>query len=356
MGTPTTSGSPCPGASDRRRCLASPRELGEDLNIDSISACHEASPRGGRSEKRATLSRTDRRERERCGLWRSVFIPSPRSAWVFLLVLLALSGLLLKYAAAHAASTSTVGLPFGATLDHQAGVYLEDPAAIGLAVGQLAGSTFGLALLALVTAGLAGGAWSSGLIGTRVVQAGRRPTIVVRQWLWLVAFSAGELVVLIVLAELLAPLLRAAYPLHVAWPGLDLAIERSASMLGRALLALACWSALGVGLASAARRPLGVLRWWAGILIANVILMILASEQQAPWLRRLCPVGWTATWLEARRFGLATHLSLLGAPAVGSGLGVLESLACLGALGLGGLALAWWNLSRSDIALAPGEG
>lgn len=302
------------------------------------------------------MSRTDRSDRQSLGLWRSIFVPSPRSAGVFFLVLLALSGLLFKYAAAHAAATSTSALPLEATLGHRAGLYLEDPAAVGVAVGQLAGSTFGLASLALVTARLAGGAWSSGLIGTRVAQAGRRPTIVVRQWLWLVAFSAGELIVLSALAELLAPLLRGAYPIDVVRPSLEVAIEQSASMVGRALLALACWSALGVGLAAVTRRPLGVLRWWVGILIANVILVALASEQQAPWLRRLCPVGWTATWLEARHFGLASNLTLLGAPPIGSGLGVLESLACLGALGLCGLALAWWGLSRSDIGLAPSEG
>lgn len=288
-------------------------------------------------------------------LWRSVSLPSPRSAWMFFIILVVLSGLLFKYAAAHAAATSTIGLIPGAVLDRRAGIYLEDPAAVGLAAGQLAGSTFGLAMLALVCASLVAGAWSSGLIGTRVAQAGRTPTIVVRQWLWLTGFSIGELVVLSALAVALAPFLRGAYPLHVTWPGIGTAMARSASIEGRAVVALACWSALGVGVASVARRPLGLLRGWAVIFIGNAILMILADEQQALWLRRLCPIGWTATWLEAHRFGVALHLTLLGAPPAGSGLGVLESLACLGAMGLGGLALAWWQLCRSDISLAPAE-
>jgi hypothetical protein len=233
-----------------------------------------------------------------------------------------------------------------------AGIYVEAVAGGGVGAGQLAAGLIGLVALGIALAALVGEAWSVGLVGLRVAQGGRRPAILVGQLAVLVGVGWLVIVASLVAAEVAGAYLRHAAPLGLPLPWTGHVALQSLALLGRSLVTWSCWAGLGVGIAAVFPGFKRTLLGWGAVLLEGFLTWAGASPAR-PWLAKLSPLAWTASWMRARSFGVASHVGLIGQPTGSGALRPLAAVAMLVAMALAGLALAWWRLSRGDLNASP---
>ena len=211
------------------------------------------------------------------------------------------------HAAARAAATATS--------------LLAQPGEIGhVAAGMLA-SVPGLLLIALVAGGHWGGEWGSRTIRQLLAREGRRTRVLAAKWLTIWAAGVATLVCCWLVLAIAAPLFAAAAGLPSAhaspWTGLG----SSALAVGRAVIVLGLFAAVGTAAGPIARGQLATTAITAGAMLLALLVAGIAS------IGRLSPASFVQAWMH---FGAAGYLPtnfwsrfVSGGPPLGEAAGLL---------------------------------
>ncbi len=168
---------------------------------------------------------------------------------------------------------------------------LAQPGEIGhVAAGMLA-SVPGLLLIALVAGGHWGGEWGARTIRQLLSREGRRNRVLTAKWLTIWAAGVATLVCCWLILAVAAPLITAAAGLpgaHVpAWAGLG----SSASAVGRAVIVLGLFAAVGTAAGAIARGQLATTAITAGSMLLALLIAGIAS------IGRLSPASFVQAWM-----------------------------------------------------------
>lgn len=211
---------------------------------------------------------------------------------------------LLAAGGAHNAAASTSGLAAAASASGAAAVARQlTPVAAGAEAAGLLASLPGALAIALLAGGHIGGEWSGRTMKNLLAQHGRRWPVLVAKlaslWLAGVALLAACWLALAVAGPALSRLDHLPAP-HQP---LSHALSLAGAQVGRALLVLAMFAAIGLLSATLTRNTIGTMATTAGIFIA----MLLAASW--PGAGRWSPATWVQSWM---RFpvGLASVTSL----------------------------------------------
>jgi ABC-type transport system involved in multi-copper enzyme maturation permease subunit len=253
---------------------------------------------------------------------------------------------LLAAGGAHNAIASTGGAAAGHGAAAVAGQL--SPVAAGAEAAGLLASLPGALAIALLAGGHIGGEWSGRTMKNVLTQHGRRWPVLAAKlaslWLagvavlaacWLALAAAGP--VLSWLDHLPAP--------HQTLPQ---AVWLAVSQVGRALLVLAVFAAIGLLSAMLTRNTIGTMAATAGILV----VMLLAASW--PGLGRWSPATWVQSWMRfpagfASVTFLPTNFWSRFISASGTAPGPLFGLAGLLGLLAVCLAVTGWVFSRADV-------
>jgi ABC-type transport system involved in multi-copper enzyme maturation permease subunit len=168
---------------------------------------------------------------------------------------------------------------------------LAQPGEIGhVAAGMLA-SVPGLLLIALVAGGHWGGEWGAGTIRPLLSREGRRNRVLAAKWLTIWAAGVLTLVGCWLLLAVAAPVITGAVGLpgaHVpAWAGLG----SSAAAVGRAVIVLGLFAAVGTAAGAIARGQLATTAITAGSMLLALLIAGIAS------IGRLSPASFVQAWM-----------------------------------------------------------
>jgi ABC-type transport system involved in multi-copper enzyme maturation permease subunit len=168
---------------------------------------------------------------------------------------------------------------------------LAQPGEVGhVAAGMLA-SVPGLLLIALVAGGHWGGEWGSRTIRQLLSKQGRRTRVLTAKWLtiWLVGVATMVCCWLVLAAA--APVIAAAAGLPAAhapaWAGLG----SSASAIGRAVIVLGLFAAVGTAAGAIARGQLATTAITAGSMLLALLVAGISSVGQ------LSPASFVQAWM-----------------------------------------------------------
>jgi ABC-type transport system involved in multi-copper enzyme maturation permease subunit len=198
---------------------------------------------------------------------------------------------------------------------------LAQPGEIGhVAAGMLA-SVPGLLLIALVAGGHWGGEWGSRTIRQLLAREGRRTRVLAAKWLTIWAAGVATLVCCWLVLAIAAPLIAAAAGLPAAhaspWTGLG----SSALAVGRAVIVLGLFAAVGTAAGPIARGQLATTAITAGVMLLALLLAGIAS------IGRLSPASFVQAWMH---FGATGYLPtnfwsrfVSGGPPLGEAAGLL---------------------------------
>jgi ABC-type transport system involved in multi-copper enzyme maturation permease subunit len=168
---------------------------------------------------------------------------------------------------------------------------LAQPGEIGhVAAGMLA-SVPGLLLIALVAGGHWGGEWGSRTIRQLLSREGRRNRVLAAKWLTIWAAGVATLVCCWLLLAVAGPVIAGAAGLpgvHVpVWTGLG----SSASAIGRAVIVLGLFAAVGTAAGAIARGQLATTAITAGSMLLTLLIAGIAG------IGRLSPASFVQAWM-----------------------------------------------------------
>jgi len=247
---------------------------------------------------------------------------------------------LLAAGGAHNAVASPGG---GATVAGQL-----SPVAAGAEAAGLLASLPGALAIALLAGGHIGGEWSGRTMKNLLTQHGRRWPVLAAKLASLWLAGAAVLAACWLALAAAGPVLSQLDHLPAPHQPLSQAVSLAASQVGRALLVLAVFAAIGLLGATLTRNTIGTMAAATGIFIA----MLLAASW--PGLGRWSPATWVQSWM---RFPaglgsvtfLPTNFWSRFISASGTGPGPLSGLAGLLALLAACLAVTGWVFSRTDV-------
>jgi ABC-type transport system involved in multi-copper enzyme maturation permease subunit len=247
---------------------------------------------------------------------------------------------LLAAGGAHNAVASPGG---GATVAGQL-----SPVAAGAEAAGLLASLPGALAIALLAGGHIGGEWSGRTMKNLLTQHGRRWPVLAAKLASLWLAGAAVLAACWLALAAAGPVLSQLDHLPAPHQPLSQAVSLAASQVGRALLVLAVFAAIGLLGATLTRNTIGTMVAATGIFIA----MLLAASW--PGLGRWSPATWVQSWM---RFPaglgsvtfLPTNFWSRFISASGTGPGPLSGLAGLLALLAACLAVTGWVFSRTDV-------
>lgn len=222
------------------------------------------------------------------------------------------------------------------------------PAAAGAEAAGLFASLPGALAMALLAGAHLGGEWSGRTMKSLLTQHGRRWQVLAAKLMSLWLAGAGLMAVcwaaLAIAGPALARLNHLPDPHQTIGQGLSLAGSQAA----RALLVLAAFAVIGLLAAVITRGTIGTTATAAGVVIAMLAMASL------PAAGRWTPATWVQGWMGFPA-GLASVTALptnFWSRFIGTGgapPGHLYGLTGLGALIIGGLAVAEWIFRRADI-------
>lgn len=176
---------------------------------------------------------------------------------------------------------------------------LSQPGEVGHVAAGMLGSLPGLLLIAMITGGHWGGEWGSRTIRQLLSREGRRGRVLAAKWLSIWAASVATLVACWLVLAAAAPLIAAAAglpPAHAAlWSGLG----SSAASVGRAVIVLGLFAAVGIAAGAIGRGQLAATAVTAG----PMLLALLAAGISS--IGRLSPASFVQAWM---RFGAPGYL------------------------------------------------
>jgi len=177
------------------------------------------------------------------------------------------------------------------------------PAAAGAEAAGLLASLPGALAIALLAGGHLGGEWSGRTMKNLLTQQGRRWAVLAAKLasLWLAGVALLAACWLALAAA--GPVLSRLEHLPAAHQPVSQALSLALSQLGRALLVLAMFAAIGMLSAALTRNTIGTMATTAGVFIG----MLLAASW--PGVGRWSPATWVQSWM---RFpaGLSSVTSL----------------------------------------------
>jgi ABC-type transport system involved in multi-copper enzyme maturation permease subunit len=165
------------------------------------------------------------------------------------------------------------------------------PVAAGAEAAGLLASLPGALAIALLAGGHLGGEWSGRTMKNLLTQHGRRGPVLAAQLasLWLAGVALLAACWLALAAA--GPVLTRLDHLPAPHQPLSQALSLAGSQVGRALLVLAVFAAIGLLAATLTRNTIGTMATTAGIFIA----MLLAASW--PGLGRWSPATWVQSWM-----------------------------------------------------------
>ena len=160
---------------------------------------------------------------------------------------------------------------------------LAQPGEIGhVAAGMLA-SVPGLLLIAVVAGGHWGGEWGSGTIRQLLTRQGRRAWVLTAKWLTIWAAGAAVMACCWLVLAVAGPVIAAAAGLPAAHVPLWAGLGSSASAIGRAVVVLGLFAAVGTAAGVIARGQLATTAITAGsMLLALLVAGISGIGQLSP--------------------------------------------------------------------------
>ena len=168
---------------------------------------------------------------------------------------------------------------------------LAQPGEVGhVAAGMLA-SVPGLLLVALVAGGHWGGEWGSRTIRQLLCKQGRRTWVLTAKWLTIWVAGVATMVCCWLVLAAAAPVIAAAAGLPAAhapaWAGLG----SSASAIGRAVVVLGLFAAVGTAAGAIARGQLATTAITAGSMLLALLVAGISSVGQ------LSPASFVQAWM-----------------------------------------------------------
>lgn len=168
---------------------------------------------------------------------------------------------------------------------------LAQPGEIGhVAAGMLA-SVPGLLLIAVVAGGHWGGEWGSGTIRQLLTRQGNRTRVLIAKWLTIWAAGVAFLACCWLVLAVAGPVITAAAGLPAAhaspWAGLG----SSASAIGRAVIVLGLFAAVGTAAGVIARGQLATTAITAGSMLLALLVAGISS------IGRLSPASSVQAWM-----------------------------------------------------------
>jgi ABC-type transport system involved in multi-copper enzyme maturation permease subunit len=168
---------------------------------------------------------------------------------------------------------------------------LAQPGEVGhVAAGMLA-SVPGLLLIALVAGGHWGGEWGSRTIRQLLCKQGRRTRVLTAKWLTIWVAGVATMVCCWLVLVAAAPVIAAAAglpgPHAPAWAGLG----SSASAIGRAVIVLGLFAAVGTAAGAIARGQLATTAITAGSMLLALLVAGISSVGQ------LSPASFVQAWM-----------------------------------------------------------
>jgi ABC-type transport system involved in multi-copper enzyme maturation permease subunit len=176
---------------------------------------------------------------------------------------------------------------------------LTRPGEIGhVAAGMLA-SVPGLLLIALVAGGHWGGEWGYRTIRQLLSREGRRTRVLMAKWLTIWATGIVALLCCWLVLLLAAPLIAAAAGLPTVHAAVWAGLSSSASDVGRAIVVLGMFAAVGTAAGTIGRGQLATTAITAGSLLLALLLSGITS------IGKISPASYVQAWMN---FGPAGYL------------------------------------------------
>jgi ABC-type transport system involved in multi-copper enzyme maturation permease subunit len=176
---------------------------------------------------------------------------------------------------------------------------LAQPGEIGhVAAGMLA-SLPGLLLIAMIAGGHWGGEWGSRTIRQLLCREGRRSRVLIAKWLSIWAAGVATLLACCLVLAVTAPLIAAAAELPSAHSALWAGLVSSVSAVGRAVVVLGLFAAVGTAAGTIGRGQLATTAVTAGSMLLALLVASIAS------IGRLSPASSVQAWMG---FGPAGYL------------------------------------------------
>ena len=166
-----------------------------------------------------------------------------------------------------------------------------DPVAAGAEAAGLMASLPGALALALLAGGHVGGEWSGRTLKNVLTQCGHRPRVLAAKLLSLWLAGIGLIAACWAALAVTGPVLIRVDRLPHASEPIAGAATWAGSQIGRALLVLAVFSAIGVLAAVCTRGTIGTMATTAGIFI---VLLVTAA---LPGTGRWTPATWVQGWM-----------------------------------------------------------
>jgi ABC-type transport system involved in multi-copper enzyme maturation permease subunit len=222
------------------------------------------------------------------------------------------------------------------------------PVAAGAEAAGLLASLPGALAVALLAGGHIGGEWSGRTMKNLLIQHGRRWPVLAAKLASLWLAGAAVLAACWLALAAAGPVLSQLDHLPAPHQPLSQAVSLAASQVGRALLVLAVFAAIGLLGATLTRNTIGTMTAATGIFTA----MLLAASW--PGLGRWSPATWVQSWMRfpaglASVTFLPTNFWSRFISASGTAPGPLSGLAGLLALLAACLAVTGWVFSRTDV-------
>jgi ABC-type transport system involved in multi-copper enzyme maturation permease subunit len=168
---------------------------------------------------------------------------------------------------------------------------LAQPGEIGhVAAGMLA-SVPGLLLVALVAGGHWGGEWGSRTIRQLLSKEGRRTRVLAAKWLTIWTAGVATMVCCWLVLAVAAPVITAAVGLPAAHASVWAGLGSSASAIGRAVIVLGLFAAVGTAAGAIARGQLATTAITAGSMLLALLVAGIAS------IGRLSPASFVQAWM-----------------------------------------------------------
>ena len=168
---------------------------------------------------------------------------------------------------------------------------LAQPGEIGhVAAGMLA-SVPGLLLVAVVAGGHWGGEWGSRTIRQLLTREGRRTRVLAAKWLTIWAAGVAIMVCCWLVLAVAAPVITATVGLPAAHASVWAGLGSSASAIGRAVIVLGLFAAVGTAAGAIARGQLATTAITAGSMLLALLVAGISS------IGRLSPASFVQAWM-----------------------------------------------------------
>jgi hypothetical protein len=227
--------------------------------------------------------------------------------------------------------------------DGQGLASLLQPGRVGTVASGMLASLPGVLVVALLAGGHVGSEWSGKTIRTVLTHESRRWRVLIAKWASLWLGSAGVMIACWAALAVAGPLLASAGHLPHAHQGSWGGLGAGAGQVGRALLVLALFAALGVSAATLTRNTVGTIAAVVGVAVVALMVGELGSAAQwtpatsiQAWMHFDAGLGYLPTNYWSR--------FLSSGAALGTGRAIIELLACFGVL-----AFAAGRRIRADV-------